>query len=48
MPENTPNPYNYLGVFGISGFTAYIGLVKIGKPKKGNTVLVSAAAGACG
>ena len=38
----------YLGVLGMTGFTAYSGLRAIGKPEKGNTVVVSAAAGAVG
>jgi len=39
---------NYLGVLGIPGFTAYVGLLDIGQPKEGETVFVSAAAGAVG
>ncbi len=38
----------YLGVLGLTGLTAYLGLTKIGKPKKGETILVSGAAGAVG
>jgi len=38
----------YLGVLGISGITAYFGLLDIGRPKAGETVLVSTAAGAVG
>ena len=38
----------YLGVLGMTGLTAYIGLLHIGKPKSGETVVVSAAAGAVG
>ena len=37
-----------LGVLGMPGLTAYIGLMKIGKPKAGETVVVSAASGAVG
>ena len=37
-----------LGVLGINGVTALIGLDAIGEPKPGNTVLVSTAAGAVG
>ncbi len=37
-----------LGIFGISGLTAWHGLLKIGKPKSGETVVVSTAAGAVG
>lgn len=37
-----------LGVLGVTGMTAYFGLLDIGKPKPGETVVVSAAAGAVG
>lgn len=37
-----------LGVLGMPGLTAYFALTEIGKPKAGETVLVSAAAGAVG
>lgn len=37
-----------LGVLGMPGFTAYAGLKEIGKPKKGETVAVAAAAGPVG
>jgi NADPH-dependent curcumin reductase CurA len=37
-----------LGVLGITGLTAYFGLLDLGKPKPGETVLVSGAAGATG
>jgi NADPH-dependent curcumin reductase CurA len=38
----------YLGVLGVPGMTAYFGLLDIGKPKPGETVVVSGAAGAVG
>jgi NADPH-dependent curcumin reductase CurA len=38
----------YLGTLGMPGFTAYFGLLDIGKPKPGETVVVSGAAGAVG
>jgi NADPH-dependent curcumin reductase len=38
----------YVGPLGMTGATAYFGLLDIGKPKAGETVLVSAAAGAVG
>ena len=38
----------YLGVVGMPGVTAYIGLLDIGQPKAGETVVVSAAGGAVG
>jgi len=37
-----------LGVLGMTGLTAYFGLLDIGKPKPGETVVVSGAAGAVG
>lgn len=38
----------YLGALGMPGLTAYVGLLDIGQPKAGETVFVSAAAGAVG
>jgi NADPH-dependent curcumin reductase CurA len=38
----------YLGVLGMPGLTAYVGLLDIGKPQAGETVFVSGAAGAVG
>lgn len=38
----------YLGILGMPGLTAYFGLMHIGKPKTGETVVVSGAAGAVG
>ncbi|MFF3243824.1 NADP-dependent oxidoreductase [Streptomyces sp. NPDC002870] len=38
----------YLGTLGMSGMTAYFGLLDIGRPKPGQTVVVSGAAGAVG
>jgi NADPH-dependent curcumin reductase CurA len=38
----------YLGALGMPGMTAYFGLLDVGKPVPGNTVVVSAAAGAVG
>ncbi|WP_442505994.1 NADP-dependent oxidoreductase [Novipirellula sp. SH528] len=37
-----------LGVLGMPGFTAYMGLLEIGQPKPGETVVVAAATGAVG
>lgn len=37
-----------LGVLGMPGLTAYFGLMDIGKPREGETVVVSGAAGAVG
>ncbi|MDN3019491.1 NADP-dependent oxidoreductase [Paenibacillus sp. BSR1-1] len=39
---------SYLSVLGMTGLTAYFGLIDIGKPKTGETVVVSGAAGAVG
>jgi len=39
---------HYLGALGTNGLTAYFGLLKVGEPEAGNTVLVSAAAGSVG
>jgi Putative NADP-dependent oxidoreductases len=38
----------YLGILGMTGLTAYLGLTEIGVPKKGETIVVSGAAGAVG
>jgi NADPH-dependent curcumin reductase len=38
----------FLGVLGITGITAYFGMMDIAKPQKGETLVVSAAAGATG
>ncbi len=38
----------FLGVLGINGLTAYFGMTDIAKPQKGETLVVSAAAGATG
>src|ERR1700730_4391346 len=37
-----------LGVLGMPGMTAYVGLTEIGQPKPGETVVVAAASGAVG
>ena len=46
-PNLAPLP-KYLGVLGMPGMTAYFGLLRVGEPKEGDTVLVSGAAGAVG
>src|SRR6266404_6837639 len=38
----------FLGVLGVTGITAYFGMMDIAKPQKGETLVVSAAAGATG
>lgn len=37
-----------LSVYGVAGLTAYFGLLRVGEPKSGETVVVSAAAGSVG
>jgi hypothetical protein len=39
---------HFLGTLGINGLTAYFGLLEVGKPQSGETLVVSAAAGATG
>ncbi len=36
---------HFLSVYGIAGLTAYFGLLDVGRPQAGETVVVSAAAG---
>jgi NADPH-dependent curcumin reductase CurA len=38
----------YLGILGMPGLTAYFGITDIGKPKQGDTLVISGAAGAVG
>lgn len=47
LPKDEP-PTSALSVLGITGLTAYFGLLSLGKPKAGETVLISGAAGATG
>ena len=46
-PRLAPLP-RFLGALGMPGMTAYFGLLEVGQPKAGDTVVVSAAAGAVG
>jgi NADPH-dependent curcumin reductase len=46
-PKLAPLPV-YVGALGITGLTAYFGLLDVGQPKAGDTVVVSGAAGATG
>ena len=48
LPKGTVPLAAYMSVLGMTGATAYFGLLDIGKPKAGETVVVSAAAGAVG
>lgn len=47
LPKMEPLSH-LLSVYGIAGLTAYFGLLEVGKPKAGDTVVVSAAAGSVG
>src|SRR5439155_26766563 len=47
MPKLEPMTH-LLSVYGIAGLTAYFGLLHVGNPKAGETVVVSAAAGSVG
>jgi len=46
--EDDIDPAHYLGALGTNGLTAYFGLLRVGEPNSGETVLVSAAAGSVG
>ena len=46
-PSLAPLP-TYLGALGMTGMTAYFGLLDVGQPREGETVVVSGAAGAVG
>ncbi|HGW5537710.1 NADP-dependent oxidoreductase [Pseudomonas aeruginosa] len=46
--SSVDSPTRYLSIMGAVGFTAYFGLLTDGKPQPGETVVISAAAGAVG
>lgn len=48
LGESPSNPSYALGIMGMPGFTAYMGLLDIGAPKEGETVVVAAATGPVG
>lgn len=48
IDTNYGEPQDFLSGLGMTGYTAYFGLLDVGKPKAGETVVVSAAAGAVG
>lgn len=48
LDPQAQHPSLYLGLLGMPGFTGYMGLVDIGKPQPGETVVVAAASGAVG
>jgi len=48
LGKNPEHPSWSLGILGMPGYTAYAGLLKIGEPKPGETVVVAAASGPVG
>ncbi|MDC3190130.1 NADP-dependent oxidoreductase [Pseudoalteromonas elyakovii] len=48
LGKNPENPSYALSIMGMPGFTAYMGLLDIGEPKQGETVVVAAATGPVG
>ena len=48
LPQTGAAPEQFLGILGVTGATAYFGLLDVAKAKDGETVFVSAAAGAVG
>ncbi len=48
LGKNPQNPSYALGILGMPGFTAYMGLLDIGQPKEGETLVVAAATGPVG
>jgi NADPH-dependent curcumin reductase len=48
LVRGQPHPSRALGVLGMPGFTAYMGLLDIGQPVAGDTVVVAAASGPVG
>lgn len=48
IPKEYPQPQHFVGLLGISGLTAYLGLKEVGQIKSGETLVVSTAAGAVG
>jgi NADPH-dependent curcumin reductase CurA len=48
LGETPQNPSYALGIMGMPGFTAYMGLLDIGQPKQGETLVVAAATGPVG
>ena len=48
VPESNIGLSSFLGTLGMPGRTAYFGLNRVGKPKSGETLVVSAASGAVG
>ena len=47
LPEGVP-PTTAMGILGVTGMTAYFGVIDVGRVKEGDVVVVSGAAGATG
>jgi len=48
VPAEVDEPHHMLGLLGMTGLTAYFGMIDVGRPVEGDAVLVTAAAGATG
>jgi NADPH-dependent curcumin reductase len=48
LPAEVENPQYYVSILGMPGFTAYHGLMNIGRPRPGNTLVLAASTGAVG
>lgn len=48
IPPEAKHPSHYLGLYGLTGLTAYFALIKVCQPAKGEIVFVNSAAGAVG
>lgn len=48
LPADSPHPSHALGLLGMPGVTAYVGLLDYARPRAGETVVVAAATGAVG
>jgi len=48
VPADVDEQHHMLGLLGMTGLTAYFGMIDVGRPVEGDAVLVTAAAGATG
>src|SRR4051794_28936207 len=48
VPADVDEPHHMLGLLGMTGLTAYFGMIDVGRPVEGDAVLVTSAAGATG
>ena len=48
VPADVDEPHHMLGLLGMTGLTAYFGMIDVGRPVEGDSVLVTSAAGATG